>query len=320
VAGARWATTRWGPRVAWAAAAAFLALVLLTGAVSARDYFVTWGQSPDVRAAYQHTLVEMARYLEAGPQNGTVALSSVYPNAPHDPYILDLALRREDLSLRWFDARRALLVPPEPSARLLAPSSSPLDPYFAGLPGLNLREQVTLQPDDLDPFFVVYDWEPPLTLAALQEQAVGNALDLALPANFSDALGLLGYDLRTPTVPPGGTVELVTLWRVTDPQALRPPDPTDVDAALVLFTHALDGVGAVIGQDDRLDAPAWDWEVGDVIAQLHRFPLRADLPPGPLTLEVGAYRRGDLTRLPVLVDGAVVGDRVLLVTVEVTGP
>ena len=113
------------------------------------------------------------------------------------------------------------------------------------------------------------------------------------------------------------------LWQVTDPQALRPPgaaDPADVDAELVLFTHALDGTGTILGQEDRLDAPSWSWHVGDVIAQIHRFPLRADLSPGTVTLEVGAYRRGDLARLPVLVDGAIVGDRVLLVTVEVTGP
>jgi hypothetical protein len=75
----------------------------------------------------------------------------------------------------------------------------------------------------------------------------------------------------------------------------------------------------VVGQEDRLDAPNWDWQAGDVIAQIHRFPLQTDLPPGPTTLEVGAYRRAAVTRLPVLVDGVVVGDRVLLGTVEVTG-
>jgi len=176
---------------------------------------------------------------------------------------------------------------------------------------------VALRPDDLDPFFVVYDWDPQVALAALQERAQGAPLELTLPVNFGDALQLLGYDLRTPTVVPGGTVELVTLWQVTDPQPLRPRDLSDVDAELVLFTHALDAAGAVVGQEDRLDAPAWDWQAGDVIAQLHRFALPHDLPPGPVALEVGAYRRANLTRLPVLVDGVVVDDRVLLQPVEV---
>jgi hypothetical protein len=143
-------------------------------------------------------------------------------------------------------------------------------------------------------------------------------LDLALPVDFGHALQLLGYDLRTPVVAPGGTVELVTLWQVTDPQPLRPQDLPDVNVELVLFTHALGEAGTVVAQEDRLDAPAWDWQAGDVIAQLHHFTLPPDLPPGPVALEVGAYRRADLIRLPILVDGVVVGDRVILQPVEVT--
>jgi hypothetical protein len=79
----------------------------------------------------------------------------------------------------------------------------------------------------------------------------------------------------------------------------------------------LDKADTIVGQEDRLDAPVWDWHAGDVIAQLHHFALRPDLPPGPVALEVGAYRRTDLARLPVLVSGVVVGDRVLLQPVEV---
>ena len=62
--------------------------------------------------------------------------------------------------------------------RLIAPSGTSLDPYFAALPGLHLRERVALRADDLQPYFDVYDWEPQVTLAALQEQARGE------PATF----------------------------------------------------------------------------------------------------------------------------------------
>jgi hypothetical protein len=144
-------------------------------------------------------------------------------------------------------------------------------------------------------------------------------LDLALPVDFAGALQLVGYDLRTPQVAPGGTVELITLWRVTDPQPLRPRNLSNAEEDLVLFTHALDGTGTIVGQEDRLDAPAWDWQVGDTVAQIHRFALPADLPAGPVALEVGVYRRADLVRLPVLVGGNVTGDRVLLQSVEVVG-
>ena len=326
VACARWAAARWGQWATWTIRLGFAGLVATTGAISARDYFVTWGESPHVRAAYQHTLVEAAQSLDAQPESGTVAISTVYPHAPHDPYVFEMSLKRHDLALRWFDARRALLVPPGSEARLIVPSSTPLDPYLADLPGLRLRERVALRPDDLDPFFVVYDWEPGVTRTALQERAQGNLLDpaqggsagLALPVDLGGALRLLGYDLRTLAVVPGGTVELVTFWQVTDPQPVRPQNLADVNADLVLFTHALDAAGTVVGQEDRLDAPAWDWQTGDVIVQLHRFSLRPDLSPGPVVLEVGAYRRADMARLPVVVNGTAVADRVLLPPVEIT--
>jgi len=324
VVGARWLAARWGSWAAWGVRLGVAGLVVVTGVASARDYFVTWGGAPDVRAAYQHTLIETARYLDDQPEGGLVALSTVYPHAPHDPYVFEMSLRRRDLSLRWFDARRALLLPSEPAARLIVPSSASLAPYLAGLPGLHLREHVTLREGDLDPFFDVYDWEPQVTLVALRERVQGSVLSLsedgssglALPVDFG-ALQLLGYDLRTPAAAPGGTVKLVTLWQVTDPQPLRPQPLADVTGELVIFTHALDATGTVVGQEDRLDAPAWDWQAGDVIAQMHRFRLPPELPPGPVTLEVGVYRHATLVRLPVLVDGVSVGNRVLLQPVEI---
>jgi hypothetical protein len=307
MSGARWAAARWGRRAARTIEIGFVGLVVATGIVSARDYFVRWGESPDVRAAYQHTLVAAAEYLDEQPEGGTLAVSSVYPLAPHDPYVFEMSLVRRDLTLRWFDARRALLIPAETTARVIALSSASLDRYFADLPGLQLRARVTMRPGDLDPFFAVYDWRPQETLAALTERAQNQPSDPALPADFG-ILQCIGYNLRTPAVAPGGTVELLTLWQVTG----APP------GELVLFTHALDAGGDIAGQEDRLDAPSWGWQAGDVIAQLHRFTLPPDLPQGSLTLEVGIYTKANLVRLPVLVNGTVVDDRVLLQRVEVT--
>jgi hypothetical protein len=130
-------------------------------------------------------------------------------------------------------------------------------------------------------------------------------------------LELLGYHLRTPMASPGGTVELVALWRATTDRALPPHYSADAEPELVFFTHALDKDGVIVGQEDRLDAPNWDWKTGDVIAQIHRFTLRSDVPLGSITLEVGVYQQADLTRLPVMMDGIVVGDKILLSEVEV---
>jgi hypothetical protein len=318
VEGVRWAAARWGQRAAWVAGLGFVALIVAIGAVSAHAYFVTWGQSPDVRAAYMHPLVEIARYLDAAPTGESVGISTYLPHAPHDPYVSDMlsqrgdrsASSRQSLSLRWFDARRAIVLPPEASAVLIVPSGVSLDPVFVDLPGLRVRERVALRQDDADQYFDVYEWEPQVMAAALQEIVKGEPVDFG-PVRF------IGYDLRTQTVAPGGTVELVTLWRVVDPEPLRPQNLSNAEADWVLFTHALDGAGNVVGQEDRLDAPAWDWQAGDVVAQIHRFQLKPDLGAGPIALEVGIYRRSDWARLPVLMDGSVVGDHVILQTLEV---
>ena len=67
------------------------------------DYFDLWGQAPDVRVAYHHTLFEVAQYLDRDPDaQPVVAISSIYPNRYHDPYAMELTLYRDDLSLRWF--------------------------------------------------------------------------------------------------------------------------------------------------------------------------------------------------------------------------
>jgi len=300
----------WGRRITWAIWVAFVVAVIFIGAISAHAYLVTWGQSPDVRAAYMHPLVEITDYLDAAPRGESVGISAYLPHAPHDPYVFDMLSQRGDLSSRWFDGRRALVLPAESSAVLIVPARVSLDPYFASLPGLGVRERVALREDDADPYFDVYEWEPQVMAAALQEIVRGEPADFG-PVRF------IGYDLCTQKAAPGGTVELVTLWRVVDPEPLRPRNLSNAEEDWVLFTHALDGAGNVVGQEDRLDAPAWDWQAGDVVAQIHRFELRPDLGAGPIALDVGIYRRSDGIRLSVLVDGNVVGDSVLLQSLQV---
>ncbi|MEK7787901.1 MAG: hypothetical protein AAB658_21055, partial [Chloroflexota bacterium] len=87
---------------------------------SFRDYFFTWAQSPDVRAAYQSTLIEMLRALD-----GPTVISTIYPSAPHDPYIAELITSQET---RWVDGRLGLLIPANAEFQLLVPASTPLHP------------------------------------------------------------------------------------------------------------------------------------------------------------------------------------------------
>jgi hypothetical protein len=313
---ARWPT--------WIAAGACVGLLVIVAVVSARDYFIVWGESPDVRAAYMTPLIEIADHVADVSPDAGIGISTYLPHAPHDPYVFDMANRRADAqpdpALRWFDARRALVL--SRTGVLFVPAGVALDPYFTDLPGLHVRERIALRPDDADPYFDVYDCDPPVAVAALRERTKGTSPDFVLPVDWGPVSGqsvlrLLGYDLRTPEVTPGDTVELVTLWQVIDPAPLRPQDLSNVEEDWVLFTHALDDAGHIAGQEDRLDAPAWDWQEKDVVVQIHRFALRPDLVAGSVTLEVGVYRRFDGLRLSVLEDGRLAGDRVLLQPVKI---
>ncbi len=311
--------TTWGQYTGPIAVSALAAFVSISGVWAVRDY-AAWANTPEVRAAYMHTLVETANYLDTAPESGLVALSTALPHAPHDPYVFEASLRRADLSTRWFNGQRALILPAASTARLIVPAVATLAPYFADLPGLAFRERVSMRPDDLNPYFDVYDWRPQVTRRALLDRAQGTLLDMALPVDLDGALSLRGYALRTPVVAPGGMVELITFWEVANPARVQPQDLSNAEQELVFFTHALDAAGVIAGQDDRLDGPAWSWQTGDMVAQIHRFALSGDVTPGMLELVIGVYRRADMTRLAVRVDGTAVGDLIRLSPLEVRAP
>jgi 4-amino-4-deoxy-L-arabinose transferase-like glycosyltransferase len=297
--------------------------VAAAGARTAIDYFTTWGEHRDVRVAYHHTLVEQARYLDAAPESDPVAFSSIYPGRFHDPYTVEIALRRDDLVQSWFDGRHALVFPAAGEVRVIVPSIAPineeLQPLFAEYAVL-IRSQ-EFRPDDLVCRFDVYRFAASDALSALlgaltdealpcvsdADEADAECVELDYPVDFGGVLELLSYSLRVPSANPGGEVEVLTVWRVQ----------RQVDPEVVVFVHLLGPNGMPIAQCDRLDAPSWSWMEGDAFAQLSRFAVPADTPAGLYALEAGTYAREDLSRLPIVVAGALAGDSVLLRPVEV---
>ncbi|MBN1889731.1 MAG: glycosyltransferase family 39 protein [Thermoflexales bacterium] len=332
---------------------ASLSIVFETGRTY-HDYFNTWANARDVRVAYHTTLFETARELDRlpVPSGETVVLSSIYPGQYHDPHAFGLLLARRDLALRWMDGRGALLFPSQPST-LVIPALAPLDPALQAAIAPPYVQQISsrrLRSDDLNPGFDVYAWDSPQALEALLGQAtptpflngapLRNSVPAAwsasatfppddpqsvyqpldLPADLGHTIALAGYSMSSQEIAPGSELVLVTYWRI-----LARPAP-GLDS--VLFTHMLSPGGGppIVAQQDRLDAPTWDWQGGEVVAQVHRLAISIDTPPGLYPLEVGAYtRRGPspldpdppATRLVLYVDGQAAGDRVLLLPLRV---
>jgi len=122
-------------------------------------------------------------------------------------------------------------------------------------------------------------------------------------------------------IKPGDEMIVLSFWRIHS--------ATDPNKELVLFTHLLaTPQGPVLAQQDLVGYPSWQWQPGDEFIQAHRFLVPPDTPPGQYPLEVGVYRRDipsavqpnpPTTRLTVYDGDQVIGDRVLLPSVEVIG-
>lgn len=289
----------YGLAVLWLAGLTFL---------TARDYFGRWAGSPDVRAAYQHTLVEALDYLEGQGATGPVVISSVYPGAAHDPSVARVLLGTNDLQSRWVDGRRALVFPGGGAGRLVVPASTPLHPAFNAF--VELETTISMQPNDLDPFFQVYTFSP------------GSWEWAGERINFGDAALLRGAQWLASPVEAGDTAEIMTLWEVLDPARVGPLVPPAFETDVVFFTHVLKPDGMILAQGDSLDAPSWGWQAGDLILQIHPIFIPPETPPGMYEAVVGIYDRQSEVR-PLVHDQrtglALAGDRAFVVPLAVDG-
>lgn len=311
----------------------YVLLLLLASTLleASRAYFITWGQNRDVRVLYHHHVVETGRHLDASDDATPVIVTSIYPGEFHDPYTMEVTLRRDDLDLRWSDGRGALFFPRANAhgvARLYTESqSSPSSTLNAIIePYLTPETTLTFRPDDLPDTVRGYVWDADaswnMLIADLESSvlvAPGDPPPSAahrptpLPITYGGSVSLIGYR-ATPDAPqPGSIIELLTAWEV---QAAHLPDTSLHE--LVLFTHLIDDTGAPITQVDRLDAPSWQWQPGDRFAHVHTLILPAEIPPGHYHLAVGLYTRTDVIRLTVNVNPGPVTR--VLIPLEVQAP
>ncbi len=278
------------PRLPLYAALFWLVFVVVT---SARDYFVRWGESPQVRGAYQHTVVEMLRYLNGKTTDSPITISSVYPGPAHDPTLVPLFAPRHASRLRWVDARYALIFPAGRPGYALIPASTPPHPAFAAW--LHPLDTVQLRPDDLDPSFTFYQ----LTVSEMPADVL---------ADFAGAVQLTAVWWQKNPVSPGETAELLTMWHIQNPQQVGPLIPPTFTTDMVLFTHVLKPDGTILAQRDSLEAPSWDWQAGDVVVQLHPVFIPPETPVGLYETAVGLYDRQSGQRLTILEPDGMNGD------------
>lgn len=261
----------------------------LVGGLTIGDYFGRWGQLPEVRAAYQATLVATLHDLADEPTNQPLVLSTVYPGPAHDPSI-GLVIRGQQDNWRWVDSRLALLFPNGQTAQLISDAATPPHPAFAAW--LEPLERVSLRPDDLNPSYTRYQMQPgrwPM-----------NPNPILFGQTGQPALSLLGSQWLAPVYRPGDMLELMLVWQVLDPAGVGPRLAVIETTDMVMFSQVLNPAGQPFVQQDALHAPTWDWQAGDVVVQIHQMWLPGDVPAGSYPTIVGLYDRESGNRLPTL--------------------
>ena len=217
---------------------------------------------------------------------------------------------------RWFDARSSFIFPQGQTDLTLINAAlddqpAPLDgrliedlfPIVEPLPATSDVYSATHLVSSLNTRLIT------LTQAEVQ-WPIGTPLSqsVSLPLDFGDRLELIGYEVRKPIVEPGKNIRLTTYWRAKD----RGVEP------LSFFVHVLDEHGQIATQWDGYTYSPYYVQSGDIIAQVHFIPIPADFAEGTYRLQLGLYQSLTGERLPVVIDGQPIGDRIWLQTVEIS--
>jgi hypothetical protein len=291
----------------WQVIGTLVVLLLAGTAVStARDYFGTWANAPEVRVQYESTMTAALDYLVEQDVAHT-AVSTISPGPFHTPALAQMTLPDDAQEPRWFNGRGSLLVPNADEALIVFSGFAPLaDALLPYLDTAVLQDTLPLRLTDEDRPVWIYRLEADDALAAWQTWLTPQH------ARFGEATELIGYDLSAEQVAAGERLQLVTVWQVLD----APPD-------LQLFTHLVGPDGIPLAQADRLDAPSSSWAAGDWLVQLHEFVVPAETAVGQYPLTIGLYRCHDpackqTERLPVLQNGILIGDNLQLIELVIT--
>ncbi len=265
---------------AWDKFSTRTAVLLMTGLVAVSLLFTTarmvnglwrvWPASDEVQFVWQVALTEAAAALDASSERGPVAVGGWTPETM-DPPTMELTLRRDDLSLRYFDPQESVIVPGttgDAPSRIVYPAALPLAELIQARLGGGMLTS------DPAASFVSYAFASPF----------GVTPDRALAADFGGELQLLGYDLSPSCAEAeAASCQVLTHWRVVS----APDGPRR------FFLHMVDEEGGMLAQDDRLGAPAAFWQAGDTIMQQFALPALSG------TLRLGVYDPDSSERLPV---------------------
>jgi 4-amino-4-deoxy-L-arabinose transferase-like glycosyltransferase len=294
----------------------FVAVLAWNMAWTLHDGYYIWASHPQVYWLYKAHFADIAHFIDEQVQPLPVIVNEEWI-APLDIDGIRRDLRDDTRQLRWIQAGRAFVWPADATEFVVAVpiySSTDADLWslLAGDPPVLATSGFLMKDGRPGTTFYAARSEPILaqTLERVSRGVVSTPVDsqrLTLPLNFGDEYALLGYELWGEAAA-GEVQRMITVWRVM----------CDAPADVSIFVHMLDADGDLVSQFDGFDTWAPALKSGDVIAQLHSIEIATDVPSGSYQIQAGMYLQEQSDRLPVMVDGEQVADRVWLDTIKVS--
>jgi hypothetical protein len=279
-----------------------------------RDGFDRWAGHSETYWLYKAHFADIAVHLDAQATPVPLVISETWYD-PIDAGGLYRHLQRRDTRVRWAQQGTAFVFPAratqfEVAVTPFSPPWGELWHLFAADAPAVVTSGTSHYEDKLGVTFYSF------AAAALKTRlATAATMPLWLPEGgppvvppipLGEEFTFLGYELLGQDVQPGGRLVVLTFWQVQR----EAPAPT------AIFVHLLDPGGQLRGQHDGLDVDVASLQEGDIVVQQHTISVPSDAPTASYRIQVGMYTRADRLRLPVLVNGEPVADRLWLSVVE----
>ena len=291
-------------------------VLIIFSVVSLTDYFGRWATAETVRRENQAGIAAVAAQIDRLPNDRPVVFSSgaVTHWNPWSVTTFRLTAPIGYTATRWFDARSSFIFPQGQTDLTLI--NAALDAQPAPLDSRLIEDLFpTVEPLSGGETYSATHLISSLNtrLITLTQASVSWPLgtpisrSISLPVAFGDRLELIGYEVRKPIVEPGKNIRLTTYWRALN----RGTEP------LSFFVHVLDAQGNITAQWDGYTYSPYYVQPGDIIAQVHFIPIPANFAEGQYHLQLGVYQSQTGDRIPIMMDGQAISDRIWLQTIDV---
>ncbi|MCC6192662.1 MAG: glycosyltransferase family 39 protein [Anaerolineales bacterium] len=298
-------------------------LLLASGALTYRDYFIVWPSTPSLAGDFNLDIAGTAqRALEISQAEDAVLPLELYQE-PTALFFLEPVFGRLQAMSSEAAARQpaVLLVPHNPGLRdlnglvvLRRPPGQPAAALVTKLPAASAISALLKLPSRGQ---LRDRWGRPYAeeIAGVEPYLPGAAQpDHTLEVTFDGRFRLRGYDLQPQRPVPGDTLEVDLYW-----ESLAWA-PEDYIVSLQIQSPLADKLAQLDDQPGGGHYNTTLWRPGGSFTDAYTLTVPAGTPPGTYGLMLGLYELGTLEQLPSLNDAGAAGESVRLAAFTLPDP